>query len=535
MLITPQEDSECIQQHCVTSITACEVQQHAHRKQGRVLPTLIVHISPNPTTDKLRKRRSTRTGGLTTTKDIGPTTLYFRPAEESRYSLGDWARHIQHLIQPLTFGHEPLSPVSPSFSGSGTTVPSAHSPLESPATETSTKNRLRSKLHSKSSSRAQVSSNDPTIASRPEAPSLRSSRSDMSSHNNPMLAGARNFVQQHYTNTPYSNLPSPTSTATDYQDHWVEGWTSAQGRSSALSSPTKERASTSSSRGPHDSVMESSSPPAPRETILDRAFQLRCIPGSEREMPGEEKLTSLAKFEALMREAEERQKGSGMDSSPTAHENLKSAWDEDDDSDEDEASRTIEEEEEEDSDEDELEQHMDNGGMDQSTFKALQFVANRHSSKVPARSPHHGEPDGLRNAPPVLRPHTAHSRPRPAAQRSTSHPHIQGSASHLHSLPPPRPMRELSQRTHEKRHSTSDVRKSDVSSEYSKRFSGTGSKMLLQTNIPTASNRGSEDYDSSFQTTPRGSLSHLTPTELDERFRWRGSIGVFGGNEGGFL
>jgi hypothetical protein len=59
--------------------------------------------------------------------------------------------------------------------------------------------------------------------------------------------------------------------------------------------------------------MPSSSPPGPRETILDRAFQMRCIPGSDREVPGEEKLSSLARFDALMREADEKRKKREME------------------------------------------------------------------------------------------------------------------------------------------------------------------------------------------------------------------------------
>ncbi|KAM0204370.1 hypothetical protein ACHAPI_000123 [Fusarium lateritium] len=112
---------------------------------------------------------------------------------------------------------------------------------------------------------------------------------------------------QHYTTVLPTDLPSPVNTTSDYRGEFIEGWTSAQGRASTMSSPIRGRGSISS-QPPHPSIagIESSSPPGPRETILDRAFQMRCIPGSEKEVPGEEKLSSLARFEALMREADDK-------------------------------------------------------------------------------------------------------------------------------------------------------------------------------------------------------------------------------------
>jgi hypothetical protein len=269
---------------------------------------------------------------------------------------------------------------------------------------------------------------------------------------------------------------------------------------------------------------------APRETILDRAFQLRCIPGSDREIAGEEKLTSLARFEALMRETEDRRRATQRE---TVREPLKSTWEEDDESDDDEFDGN---DDDEDSDDDAFEQDTDHDRMGPSTSKALQYIVNRHSSTHASRMSHYSE-SGLSSGPSILRPHTAHPRSRPIAQRTHSQPYIAGPPLNIPSSPPPRQMEDVAmRRSHEKRHSTSDV-KSHGFNDFAKRLSGTSSLLLVQSNASNGSNRGSDDYDTQ-QTTPRGSvnplLASMTPSEREERCRWRGSIGVFG-NEGGFL
>ncbi|KAI3321731.1 hypothetical protein HD806DRAFT_145666 [Xylariaceae sp. AK1471] len=521
-----KEDSEPIHQHSIASITDCQVQHVAHRKQGHVLPTLAVQISPDPATDKLRKRRSSRTGGLITSKDPGPTTLWFLTAEESRYGLGDWARYIQGLIQRQSVPMSPISPTSPAFISP---FPPMQDVAEKPSPVSGAKGKLRSKLQPKSSGRAHPPPRDHSSTYTSGSPSLRSRKSDLSSHASSMLPAAMNFVQQHYANLQHSDLPSPASTVDEYPEQFIEGWTAAQGRSSALSSPIRGRGSISSSQGPNQPSLDSSPLTMPRETILDRAFQMRCIPGSDRKIAGEEKLTSLARFEALMSEAEDRRKTTQYE---VAQEPLKSTWEEDDESDDDEFGREVDDDEDDDKDEDSdnyaLEQDTDQDGMNASTFKALQFITNRHSSTY--------SESGLSSGPSILRPHTAHSRTRPLAQRTISQPYIPGPPLHIPPSPPSRQIEEVPvRRTHEKRHSTSDVKNLGFN-EFAKRLSGTSSLLLVQSNASSGSNRGSGDYDT--QRTPRGSMSprgtSLTPSEREERCRWRGSIGVFG-NEGGFL
>ncbi|KAL1862560.1 hypothetical protein Daus18300_008519 [Diaporthe australafricana] len=184
-----------------------------------------------------------------------------------------------------------------------------------------------------------------------DTPSLRSRRSDISS-----LAGINvpPLAPHTYASVMPSDLPSPATTAGGHYGGFIEGWTSAQGRSSTLSSPIRNVRDSMGSMPPFSppATIESGSPPVPRETILDRAFQLHCIPGSDQQVPGEEKLSSLARFEALMQQADEQRKGREQrpqtmmrrPASPPAsppnslpQTQLRSAWESDEYSDDDSA------------------------------------------------------------------------------------------------------------------------------------------------------------------------------------------------------
>ncbi|KAM0411982.1 hypothetical protein ACHAPD_010205 [Fusarium lateritium] len=241
---------------------------------------------------------------------------------------------------------------------------------------------LRSLQHKSSTTTQSTATTTTTTRERPltissESPSLRSKRSDVSSpssNNFPIQQMNFPIPGQHYTTVLPTDLPSPINTTGDYQGEFIEGWTSAQGRSSTMSSPIRGRSSIGS-QPPHPSIatVESSSPPGPRETILDRAFQMRCIPGSEREVPGEENLSSLARFDALMREADdkikqrEKAERAQQMAMRSAFEASESSSDEDD-SDSD------------DSDEDAYGGLPDRRGpalIPSTTQRALQFIADR--------------------------------------------------------------------------------------------------------------------------------------------------------------
>ncbi|CAK7208058.1 hypothetical protein SEUCBS139899_010892 [Sporothrix eucalyptigena] len=441
-------DWEPIQQHAISSITDCQVQMLAHRKQGPVLPTLVINISPDPITDKLRKRRSSRTAGLTTTKETSPTTLWFRPAEDctQKHILQDWCRFIQSLMLqlgaatpsaplPSHVGNGPLSPITPAsptfvnpfsspqrgrgdmseFTSFQQPPPPQHQYAQRPGSGNNAVGRSNGLSHKGSNQTTQTSQTSQTYSSRErererdrpktysESPSLRSRRSDLShtSSNLPphvttpgysSSSSNNNFALPFFHNRP-TDLPSPATTVNEFQGDFVEGWTSAQGRSSTLSSPIRGRDSISSqpplpmavaaglpAPSPGAGTINSSSPPAPRETILDRAFQMRFIPGSDRELTGENQLTSLARFEALMQEVDERKRlrqavaASDIKRNATAAPVLrpdpqpKSGWDLDDDSDDsdmpekdDDGDDDSDDEDEEDEDEDGIVSGDDDG------------------------------------------------------------------------------------------------------------------------------------------------------------------------------
>lgn len=348
--ILAQDDREPIAQYAANTIAQCQVQMVAHRKQGPVLPTLIITIAPDPATDKLRKRRSSRAAGLVaSSRESGPLTLWFRAEEVNRegQSLNDWARAIQATVQPNMPEITPMSPMSPASNSFNSPFAQRQPRDASEFYQNRPPSAPKSTLQHKSSTATGSSRERPLTFS--DTPSLRSRRSDISS-----LAGINvpPLAPHTYASVMPSDLPSPATTAGGHYGGFIEGWTTAQGRSSTLSSPVRNVRDSMGSMPPFSppATIESGSPPAPRETILDRAFQLHCIPGSDQQVPGEEKLSSLARFEALMQQADEQRKDRSQrpqtmmrrPASPPAsppnslqQPGLRSAWDLDDTSDDD--------------------------------------------------------------------------------------------------------------------------------------------------------------------------------------------------------
>ncbi|KAK4127597.1 hypothetical protein N657DRAFT_653771 [Parathielavia appendiculata] len=582
-----KEDTEPIQQHSINSIADCQVQMLAHRKQGPVLPTLVINVLPDPSLDKARKRRSSRTAGFSSPRDTGPITLLFRPGDEHQ-SLQDWARCIQHLIQPHIPDRAPLSPLTPA----SPTFINPFAPRSRDAADTQ-------RPGSGYGSRPGIFKNPsqpPSVRDRPvtfsDSPSLRSKRSDLSSQTSSLTQSHMGY--QNYTTMVPADLPSPATTIGEYQGEFIEGWTSAQGRSSALNSPMRGRDSVSS-QAPTSlpPIPDSNSPSGPRETILDRAFQMRCIPGSEREVPGEEKLSSLARFDALMREMDEKRRQreaaearerpqAGVTTSAKAElPESRSAFDDD-------GSDSDLEEEEDDSDEIVEEADVeDEFPASTPAQRALDYIAGRYEAtqrRRPASSRAHGfrsTPSYNHDAfmalsssgPSQTRPQTGYSkhRSRPGmAQRTHSQPHLatilasstpldvarDSEESNGFSFTPGSPSA-LHRSSTEKRASTSSAKRLSFT-EFTRRLSSTSSLLLMQTNAsgPASSRASNSDMDLQQQLPssqspqhlhhlhpragPPASLQHQQPPQSPpqtgdrERCAWRGSC-VFGAGEGGFM
>lgn len=332
-----QDDWEPSQQYAVSNVTSCEVQRVSHRKQGPILPTLIIAITPDPATEKLRKRRSSRAATLVSNKDNGPTTLWFR-TEGDVSKLHEWARSIQVASQPNFPDHLLMSPMSPISPMSGPLTPGSPS-FQNPfvpyaatrdGTDFFSQNSSRPpsapsapgrvSLHHKASSSLHTHRERPLTIS--DAPSLRSRRSDLSSL--PGSVANINISTAHQQHSYTSVLPHDLPTPSEGSDGELFGWTSAQGRASNMlaqqqHSPARTVRDSLGSNPPLLSPLSPAammldnnnggvgvgSPPGPRETILDRAFQLKYIPGcADQTAPGEEKLSSMARFEALMQQVE---------------------------------------------------------------------------------------------------------------------------------------------------------------------------------------------------------------------------------------
>jgi hypothetical protein len=202
-----KSDVEPAHQWPVNSIVDCAVQMVSHRKQGPVLPTLVLTIA-----DKDRKRRSSRTAGLMSTKESSSNTVWFRTSPDNNYpSLHDWARYI--MSKKGTMG--PDSPVSPNFPS-----PTPRQDISDMAARPSSGNANsrydgRSLLHKSSIATQSTGARERPLTLNCESPSLKSKRSDISS------PSSSNYPVQHFVFAPSTHdyphaippdMPSPTTT-----------------------------------------------------------------------------------------------------------------------------------------------------------------------------------------------------------------------------------------------------------------------------------------------------------------------------------
>ena len=509
----------------------------------------MLEFKADSLSDRQRKRRSSRTGGLGS-KDPWGNTLLFRDAPDERHTIHDWNACIKPRLVP---GPREESADDSVASPGAHSVTSFINPFAPRNTSNSDSKKPPKPDDQHGASTPAASTYPHAPRERPTAlispsPSLRSRRSDLSSQassHHPQV-GFSPHLQNYTANVP-SDLPSPASTS-GYDAQFVEGWTSAQGRSSALSSHTRGSNSIASVVPP----AFGSTPPGPRETILDRAFQMRYIPGSDRlQGKDEEKISSIARFEALMREADERkrQKTILQHAGP-----VKSSFDLDEESEE----SSVESGDEDD------EEGLAMSGHDLSlrspAQRALDYISGRSTPLPPSSRP---LSPATRSPPipflnrdyhhdPIYRPQTGGisntntntnttsanpSSRRPAslatAARSISstaipglqHDWLQSSTDHSQI---PLPHHALLDQ--QRRRSASAKRLSFQ--EFAKRLSSTSSLLLVQTNASSSSGRegsrrGSTDDEG--EEDGEGEIGRAR----GERRPCRGSVGVF--SEGGFL
>jgi len=494
----------------------------------------MLEFKPDPLSDKARKRRSSRTSGLTS-KDPWANILLFRTVPDERHNIYDW----QAMIKPqLTSESVNDSPITPSVQFSNFSNPFASRETRRPDLQSRTPDR-------------NVSSYPHAPRERPSAiispsPSLRSRRSDLSSQassQHPPM-GFTNHSQAYPSSIP-TDLPSPASTS--YEPQFAESWSTAQGRSSALSSHTRGSNSIASAVAPP--ALIASTPPGPRETILDRAFQMRCIPGSERitENDEDDQMSSLARFEALMREVDEK-KLQRAGAEPESRKKSLTEWNIDEDTEEESDSGEPTIGNDEDSDEVEGLELSDDDDAGIPT-KAQVTIPGRRTP-IPGRrplSPAPSTPVPVLNAqamsafhglgsqsPSGLRPRTG-TKNSPYNQEDRFSRYIPQRSVSSATVPI---SRDLSVSTSsssnlkvtdgkEKRLSSTSTKRLSFT-EFARRLSSTSSLLLVQTNVSSNSGRGSGRASMD--------LSDAKPASKnrDDNCAWRNSNGVFG-NEGGFL
>ncbi|KAG5979041.1 hypothetical protein E4U55_005629 [Claviceps digitariae] len=549
-----KEDWEPIQRWLLAHVSDCQVQLLSHRKQGPVLPTLVVTISDNQ-----RKRRSSRAAGfISSNKDSGVKTLWFRtPPDDHHPSLHEWARLImakKSSVSSPSSVENPASPISASL-------------FQTPSYD---RTEYFSRPGSGNRGPQHISSAgplDPCATFSSDSPSLRSRRSDISSpssHNHSVQRVPFPIPEQHYTTILPGDIVAPGHHG-EHQGQFIEGWTSAKGRSSTMSSPIRGRDSISSSQSQQFSpILDVTSPPAPGETILDRAFQLGQIPGAETPIPGQENLSSIARFDALMRESDDKARRQNMNQSKSGKLALQTAFGDDDDDDDDDSSDDGQDERDDDDSDSESDHHSQDQFpsdhnmaplMSPSAQRALAFIAgggrNESDRSLKSHRPsvsrsHLSFYDGKAPPPPVnstsppSRPHTAHSKSRPVAPRAQSTSHLTPIANTTAAADAP-----LSSPSHGEAHPSTtiaDKRRSSSSdkrlsfTEFTKKLSSTSSLLLVQTNASAGSSHASSETDipnssstSRADLTLGGSGLPARPKKRDDqdkRCRWRKSVGV---------
>lgn len=238
-------DHEPVALYAASSIVSCTVQDYTHRKTHSAQPTLIVTVQAGGPKKKNRQaRRLSQTGGLSASHTA---TILFRAVQSAPDSIRGWQEALQDLLDAPPDQHR------------------ADAALPY------------------SSNRPSTSTARPTLP-----PSQESYVSAGGSHPGSALS----------IRTSHTALSSPISSSPQNAAHGLES--SSSPRSDRFGSPS-----------PYRTVSPPFPPPPPpaavvRETILDRAFKMNCIPGAAPALEGEPAMNSIARFEALMQDIEAR-------------------------------------------------------------------------------------------------------------------------------------------------------------------------------------------------------------------------------------
>lgn len=282
-----KNDLEILEQKPLANFQSCEVRNIAYRKQSSLVPTLVLELKPDVLLERQRRRRSSRAGALTSPKDAWADVYLFRTMTEERFSIFDWQLVLSARLTSPNNMDSPRSPESPDFS---TFV----DPFASRDAGPDTGRAVGASRGYRQQPHALIS----------PAPSVHSMRSDMSSHDGSQSLSLNLLPSPSQAYQMPGDTLSPASTS--YEAPFYQVRPAMHGRAATFSSHTRGRGSFASMVSP-SAPTTPIDPPGPRQTILDRAFQMRCVPGSEMlEGEASEKMTSMARFEALMREHDQR-------------------------------------------------------------------------------------------------------------------------------------------------------------------------------------------------------------------------------------
>ncbi|KAI9772908.1 MAG: hypothetical protein M1840_008790 [Geoglossum simile] len=275
-----QGDTECIVRYPLDSIKSVCIEDIAHRKPGPALPTLVVTLDQGPPSPK---RRSSQSGSVLPMRPRA-NTLLFRTAKDDVRNISDWHQAIQNQLNPKIEPSGSLFDPGWGFNNSSRTL------------------KLNTRGPHGGTPGSPFSNQANTTLLSPSS-SVRSVRSELSSSE----SDKKSFYSRGTSELPSPVFEMPLTPVVE--DHAIVH----VGTGSPSSTYEEESAGLLTAPSPR------------RETILDRAFMMNCIPDGA-ELATSPEQNSIERFEALMRNLEARNaqkmpqpdaRSKGSESSPT--------------------------------------------------------------------------------------------------------------------------------------------------------------------------------------------------------------------------